>query len=143
MTSVIKRNGTVIPPIRTQPAKHQQSKIHRRKHTRQTELGISHRHHHQQTRKPKKQHENPFSIRPLSRTRTHCNGINTIEQVQRRAGRWVTSRHHQTCNNSIIDSIIWPTLQQRRENRLELFYKFNYYLVAVKSVYLPKSTENS
>ena len=45
-----------------------------------------------------------------------ANNIKTIEKVQRRAARWVTNRHHQTsCVNSIIDSLAWPTLQQRRK----------------------------
>ena len=41
-----------------------------------------------------------------------------IEKLQRRAARWVTNRHHQTWQtyvNSIIDSLAWPTLQQRRK----------------------------
>ena len=45
-----------------------------------------------------------------------ANNIKTIEKVQRRAARWVRNRHHQTaCVNSIIDSLAWPTLQQRRK----------------------------
>ena len=50
-------------------------------------------------------------------TRPHsANNIKTIEKVQRRAARWVTNRHHQTsCVNSIIDSLAWPTLKQRRK----------------------------
>ena len=42
-----RKNCTVIPPTRTQPAKRQHSKIPWRKHTGQPELGTPHRHHHQ------------------------------------------------------------------------------------------------
>ena len=56
-----------------------------------------------------------------------ANDIKTIETVQRRAARWVTNRHHQTsCVNSIIDSLAWPTLQQRRKTaRLEMFFQMS------------------
>ena len=73
-----------------------------------------------------------------------ANDIKTIEKVQRRAARWVTNRHHQTsCVNSIIDSLAWPTLQQRRKKaRLEIFVKFHHRLVTIDSEYLPQPTEN-
>ncbi|KAK2167742.1 hypothetical protein NP493_1264g00008 [Ridgeia piscesae] len=72
-----------------------------------------------------------------------ANNIKTIEKVQRRAARWVTNRHHQTsCVNSIIDSLAWPTLQQRRKKaRLEMFYKFHHHLITIDSEYLPQPTE--
>ena len=93
----------------------------------------------------KKEHRKLLSIQswstqPLSGTHT----LQTIEKVQRRAARWVTNRHHQTsCINSIIDSLAWPTLQQRRKKaRLEMFYKFHHRLVTIDSEYLPQPTEN-
>ena len=71
-----------------------------------------------------------------------ANNIKTIENVQHRAARWVTNRHHQTsCVNSIIDSLAWPTLQQRRKkSRLEMFYKFHHHLMTIDSEYLPQPT---
>ena len=55
-----------------------------------------------------------------------ANNIKTIENVQPRAARWVTNRHHHTsCVNSIIDSLVWLTLQQRRKKlHLKCFTNF-------------------
>ena len=72
-----------------------------------------------------------------------ANDIKTIEKVQRRAARWVTNRHHQTsCVNSIIDSLAWPTLQQRQKKaQLEMFYNFHHRLVTIDFEYLPLPTD--
>ena len=61
-----------------------------------------------------------------------ANSIKTIEKVQCHAAKWVTNRHHQTsCVNSIIDSLAWPTLQQRHKKaRLEKFLKCHHHLVS-------------
>jgi len=63
-----------------------------------------------------------------------------IEKVQRRAARWVSNRHRQTsCVDSILQSLDWPSLQQRRKRaRLDMFYKFHHGLVQINSAYLPK-----
>ena len=63
-----------------------------------------------------------------------------IEKVQRRAARWVSSRHRQTSSvNTMLDALNWPTLQERRRRaRLEMFYKFHYGLVSINSSYLPE-----
>ena len=50
-----------------------------------------------------------------------ANNIKTIENVQCRAARWVTNRHHQTsCANSIIDSLAWPTHSNNAVKKLDL-----------------------
>ena len=73
-----------------------------------------------------------------------ANDIKTIETVHRRAARWVSNKHHQTsCDNSIVDSLAWPTVQQcRKQRRLEMFYKCHHRLVTIDSEYLPQPIEN-
>ena len=65
--------------------------------------------------------------------------IKTLEKVQRRAARWVTSRYRQTsCVDSILTDLDWPTLQNRRKKaQLELFYKFHKGLITINSRHLP------
>ena len=68
--------------------------------------------------------------------------IKTLEKVQRRAARWVTSRYRQTfCVDSILTDLDWPTLQNRRKiSRLELFYEFHKGLI--NSSHLPTPSNN-
>ena len=70
--------------------------------------------------------------------------IKTLEKVQRRAARWVTSRYRQTsCVDSILTDLDWPTLQNRRKKaRLELFYKFHKGLMTINSSHLPTPANN-
>ena len=70
--------------------------------------------------------------------------IKTLEKLQRRAARWVTSRYRQTsCVDSILTNLDWPTLQNRRKKaRLELFYKFHKGLVTINSRHLPTRSNN-
>ena len=66
--------------------------------------------------------------------------IEALEKIQQRATRWVSNRHRRT---SCVDSIIWPSLQQRRKKaRLEMFYKFHHGLISISSAYLPKPSDN-
>ena len=68
----------------------------------------------------------------------------TLEKVQSRAARWVTSRYWQTsCVNSILTDLDWPPLQNRRKkSRLELFYKFHKGLITINSSHLPTPSNN-
>jgi hypothetical protein len=70
--------------------------------------------------------------------------IQAIEKIQRRAARWVSNRHRQTsCVDSIIDSLGWPSLEDRRRRaRLETFYKYHHGLITINSKYLPKPSSN-
>ena len=72
------------------------------------------------------------------------NEINSIEKVQRRAAKWVLNRHRQTsCVSSIMDSMEWPTLQQRdKKARLGMFFKFHYGLISISCSYLPSPTSS-
>ena len=51
--------------------------------------------------------------------------IDALEKVQRRAARFVLTRHHNTSSVSEMLTILnWPTLAQRRQDaRLRLLYK--------------------
>ncbi|KAI0213334.1 hypothetical protein LSAT2_001640, partial [Lamellibrachia satsuma] len=64
----------------------------------------------------------------------------SIEKVQRRAARWVLNRHRQTsCIDNMLDSLDWPTLQQRHKKaRLVMLYKFHHGLISISSSHLPK-----
>ena len=48
-----------------------------------------------------------------------------LEQVQRRAARYVCHRHHNTSSVSdMMNTLNWHTLQERRlKTRLQMFYK--------------------
>ena len=72
------------------------------------------------------------------------NEIEALEKIQRRAARWVTSRHRQTsCVDSILEQLDWPTLQLRsKKARLEMFYKFHHGLISINSKYLPKPSKS-
>ena len=55
--------------------------------------------------------------------------IKTLEKVQRRAARWVTSRYRQTsCVDSILTDLDWPTLQNRRKK-----HDWNYSTNSIKA----------
>ncbi|XP_076442761.1 uncharacterized protein LOC143281434 [Babylonia areolata] len=73
-----------------------------------------------------------------------ANEIEALQKIQRRAARWVSNRHRQTlCVDSILDSLNWPSLQQRRKKaRLEMFYKFHHGLISINSTYLPKPSDS-
>ncbi|XP_076452206.1 uncharacterized protein LOC143287853 [Babylonia areolata] len=73
-----------------------------------------------------------------------ANKVEAPEKIQRRAARWVSNRHRQTsCVDSILDSLNWPSLQQRRKKaRLEMFYKFHHGLISIDSKYLPKPSKS-
>ena len=53
------------------------------------------------------------------------NDIHRLEMVQRRAGRYVTNRYHNTSSvSSMIEQLEWTTLQERRKHsRLLMMYK--------------------
>ena len=56
--------------------------------------------------------------------------IKTLEKVQRRAARWVTSRYRQTsCVDSILTDLDWPTLQNRRKK-----HDWNYSTNSIKAL---------
>ncbi len=79
--------------------------------------------------------------------------IKQIEQVQRNAARFVASKpfnpHKPDSVSSIITSLQWPSLQQRRQRyEVVLLYRVVHGLVAVPASYLPtpalvRSTRNS
>ena len=56
-----------------------------------------------------------------------------LENVQRRAARYVTNRYHNTSSvSSMIEHLKWPTLEQRRNiNRITMFYKITHNIVAI------------
>ena len=68
--------------------------------------------------------------------------VNKIEMVQRRAARFVTNRYHNTSSvNSMLSSLNWPTLQQRRSNiRMCMVFKIIHQLVAIpqENYFTPK-----
>ena len=72
------------------------------------------------------------------------NEISSIKKAQCRAARWVSNRHRQTsCVNSIMDSLEWPTLQQRRRKaQLKMFFKFQHDLSSISSSCLPRPTSS-
>ena len=57
---------------------------------------------------------------------THDN-INKLEMVQRRAARYVQNNYHNTSSvTSMIDTLGWPTLAERRlKTRLIMLFKIN------------------
>jgi hypothetical protein len=65
--------------------------------------------------------------------------INTLENVQRRAARWVSHRFRQTSSvDNMLQDLEWPTLQARRRRaRLIMFYKVHNNLAFVNSSLLP------
>ena len=69
-----------------------------------------------------------------------------LEKIQRRAARWVTSRHRQTsCVDSILEQLDWSPLQLcRKKAHLEMFYnyKFHHGLMSINSKYLPKPSKS-
>ena len=54
--------------------------------------------------------------------------ILSIEKIQRRAARWVTSDYGWTSSvTTMINALQWPTLSNRRKSaRLSTFYKTTY-----------------
>jgi hypothetical protein len=60
-----------------------------------------------------------------------------LEQVQRRAARYVTNRYHNTSNvSNMIEHLNWRSLADRRSDaRLAMLYKISHELVAI-----PKQT---
>ena len=67
-----------------------------------------------------------------------------IENVQRRAARWVTGRFHNMSSvDSMIDTLGWRTLSQRRvDNRLCMAYKIVHDLVAIPVIQYLKFQRN-
>ena len=60
--------------------------------------------------------------------------INKLERIQRRAARYVTSRHRNTSSvSSMLEGLEWRTLQDRRKiTRLCMLFKINNASVAIK-----------
>jgi len=56
-----------------------------------------------------------------------------LEQVQRRAARYVTNRYHNTSSvSAMLNHLQWPTLEHRRNlNRITILYKITNNLIAV------------
>ena len=76
----------------------------------------------------------------------HQNQIDKIEKVQRRAARYVTSRHRNRSSVSeMIEELGWKNLQLRRkEARLAMFYKIVNNMVGIdKEKYLQKPNRKS
>ena len=61
------------------------------------------------------------------------NQINQLEKVQRRAGRFVCGRFHNTSSvTEMLEDLDWPLLQVRRlRRRLIMFYKLIHYQIAI------------
>lgn len=59
--------------------------------------------------------------------------VRQLEQVQRRAARYVLNRHHSTSSvGSMLQELQWPTLEERRRLcRLHMLYKIRHQLVAI------------
>ena len=129
-----KDNCTVIPTTstRTQPAKRQHSKIPWHKHTgdnlnwglhidtitnkENKTFGFLRRNLKIGNKKTKETAYKAF-VHPILEylaTVWDQHTANDIKSSMPSSKIWVTNRHHQTsCVNSIIDSLAWPTLQQR------------------------------
>jgi hypothetical protein len=58
--------------------------------------------------------------------------------VQRRAARYVQNNYHNTSNvTSMIDTLGWPTLAERRLNtRLIMLFKITHALIAIPNIIL-------
>jgi hypothetical protein len=72
--------------------------------------------------------------------------IKQIEQVQRRAARYVLNRpHHTSSVGTMLEQLDWPTLEERRRrSRLNMMYKIQNDLVGIdKSNYLQTSSRPS
>ena len=56
-----------------------------------------------------------------------------LERVQRRAARYVQNNYHNTSSvTSMIDTLGWPTLAERRlKTRLIMLYKITHALIAI------------
>ena len=65
--------------------------------------------------------------------------INRLEQVQRRAARWVNNRYRRTSSvNNMLQDLAWPSLQARRKQiRLATFYQYHNKLIHIDSKYAP------
>ena len=63
---------------------------------------------------------------------THDN-INKLEMIQRRAACYVQNNYHNTSSvTSMIDTLGWPTLAERRlKTRLIMMYKITHALIAI------------
>ena len=68
---------------------------------------------------------------------THDN-INELEMVQRRAARYVQNNYHNTSSvTSMIDTLGWPTLAERRlKTRLIMLFKITHALIAIPNIIL-------
>jgi hypothetical protein len=68
--------------------------------------------------------------------------INNLEKIQRKAARFVTNNHIHTDNFHPIETLEWPTLQDRRKlQRLHMFSKIiNDQTRLVKEHYLKENT---
>jgi hypothetical protein len=62
---------------------------------------------------------------------TNCTGMFKLEMVQRRAARYVQNNYHNTSSvTSMIDTLGWPTLAERRlKTRLIMLYKITHALI--------------
>ncbi len=73
-------------------------------------------------------------------------GIKQIEQVQRRAARWVMSRHgNRSSPTEMIAELGWDSLEKRRQDqRLTMVYKMSHGLVAANHTeYMTPETRQS
>ena len=69
--------------------------------------------------------------------------IKKLENVQRRAARYVTNRHHNKSSvSSMLDHLNWQTLETRRNiSRVTMLYKITHNLVAINpTTYLTQNT---
>ncbi|KAK3085493.1 hypothetical protein FSP39_004174 [Pinctada imbricata] len=69
--------------------------------------------------------------------------IKRLEDVQRRAARYVTNRYHNKSSvSSMIDHLNWQSLETRRNiSRVTMFYKLTHNLVAINpTIYLTQNT---
>jgi hypothetical protein len=76
---------------------------------------------------------------------THDN-INKLEMVQRRAARYVQNNYHNTSSvTSMIDTLGWPTLAERRlKTRLIMLYKITHALIAIpNNILIPTDSRTS
>ena len=64
-----------------------------------------------------------------------------IEMVQRRAARYTITKYHNTSSvNTMIDTLGWPKLAERRlRTRLIMFYKITHCLIAIPTYILVPS----
>ena len=73
-----------------------------------------------------------------------ANNINALENVQRRAARWVKQDYRRSaCVDTMRQQLHWPTLEKwRKQAHLTTFYKFHQGLIHIESRHCPSKSNH-